>query len=50
MKTKKWIIEDWTGRKMEWGIFNSFDEAWDAVYQRFDKEEDYQEYFATEAA
>lgn len=48
MNKKTWIIQDWTGREMNWGVFASFDEAWEAVYKRFRNEEDYQEYYATE--
>ena len=50
MKTTKWCVQDWTGREMNWVHFNSFDEAWDAVYRRFTNEEDYQEYAAIEVA
>lgn len=48
MKTKRWVIQDWTGREMNWGSFASFDAAWNAVYERFSNEEDYQEYYAVE--
>lgn len=45
-----WVIQDWTGREMNWGRFTSFDSAWDSVYKRFENEEDYQEYFAIEVS
>lgn len=50
MKTKTWIIQDWTGQQMNFGTFTSFENAWEAVYKRFPDEEDYQEYYAVEVS
>lgn len=28
---KLYIVKDWAGNTMEWGTFNSFDEAWTKI-------------------
>ncbi len=49
MKKKKvFIVEDWTGQRMNFGEFKTFDDAWAYLTEKF-PEEDLQEYEVLEA-
>jgi hypothetical protein len=39
-----YIIKDWAGNEMNFGVFGSFDEAWDYLLNRFENDEDLGEF------
>jgi hypothetical protein len=39
------VIKDWAGNTMNYGQFHSFDDAWEYLQEKFESEEDLQEYF-----
>ena len=42
---KVFIIKDWAGNQCFGGIeFTTFEDAWEYIYEKFDDEEEYQEY------
>jgi hypothetical protein len=53
MNHTKYIIQDWTGRNLNLGEFETFEDAWDFIMGDLTdrlglEEEDYQEYFVVE--
>ena len=45
MPLQKFVIKDWTGTTMDFGLFDSFDEALSFLIKKFPNDEDLQEYF-----
>jgi hypothetical protein len=42
-----YIIQDWAGNVMNFGEFDSFEDAWSYIYEHF-QEDDYQEFYVVE--
>lgn len=40
----KWEVYDWAGNLMDWGDYDSFEDAWGAIREKNPNEEDWQEY------
>ncbi len=45
--SRRWYVQDWAGNVMNWGSFDSFEDAWGAIMERCgDDEEAMGEYCA----
>lgn len=48
MKTKVFEVQDWAGNVMNWGDFETFDDAWSEIMARIEDENEQGEYYAIE--
>lgn len=45
---KKFEVRDWANNLMNWGVFETFDDAWVEIMRREPVEENQGEYYAVE--
>lgn len=50
MERNKFVIQDWTGREMDYGTFATFLDAGEYLLEKFPNDEDLQEYYVVEVA